>query len=780
MQQIEILSLAERLISVYHSGELDKLLTHMTDGQPPSTKLLVKMELNRLMAPCSKSIDLRGKVQGECREYAFDNRQHWLDDVAFNAYHKNMKKFGGYTEGVWEAVNNTRNNFRVMKQQGKLAPKNDQPKDTSFEVEPLKLGYDLKRQENRLKIATQIEIRLPNEQLIHGLSVDLSPSGAKLKVPAAFDYKLGEIIQIYFAELHSTSMVTGLQQGLEYRILGIDEAHDSDAVKFLRVLKLNNSDVIEQVIEEAIQTNTQKARHDNQDKIIRARTRGYEHMYLKHTSNLPLFFSHNELKLALLTENNRPIWQYWHDERNQQALGSLFKPERMAYLAAPGVRGSNNVLYAFKHEHQHKTLFFSMLMPEASQEQRKLFWHIGAKRDSWRAFRLFVFELSDQERQALAQHSSELADHSSALTHCGVLQEIGNSETGHDYLLADKPNLATGALNDFRHPRQVMGNPMGIYFDARSRRKEPRYRFRTPVQVSNGTHSVTGATVDLSKRGLSLQLEAPLAVKANDQVWVDYLELKLYDKTLPLGNTPYQVVRIDPTGRSLQLVIQESVQTIKTIAFFNSIIECNQDKLLKKEEILPSNPLLESLHNILLDKMVSTPFFVEKVASNLKPKVIGVNYPLPAYLSLLAQLSSEQRITLQPIFKGHTNSLLATPMKRIEGAEPQYREIYLSIVKYGTQIQSIESRLLSDFNDTGERIRFIRQGQTMGELYVLRISGVPVFAPITNLLRSDLNELATISPAHAKSLEKEMLAQVGYGEIVDITEEVLIRLELTR
>ncbi len=68
------------------------------------------------------------------------------------------------------------------------------------------------------------------------------------------------------------------------------------------------------------------------------------------------------------------------------------------------------------------------------------------------------------------------------------------------------------------------------------------------------------------------------------------------------------MVRIGPEGRCLQLVIEENLQTLKTIAFFNSIIEHNQEKLLIKEEILPSNALLESLHNILLDKIVSTRF----------------------------------------------------------------------------------------------------------------------------------------------------------------------------
>uniref|UniRef100_UPI00397EEE15 hypothetical protein n=1 Tax=Salmonella sp. ZJJH19_0144 TaxID=3159615 RepID=UPI00397EEE15 len=91
---------------------------------------------------------------------------------------------------------------------------------------------------------------------------------------------------------------------IEYRILGVDESYDNDSVKYLRALKLSESLVIEKVIEESLKNNSQKARHDNQDKIIRARTRGYEHSYLKHTCNLPVFFSGSELKLALLTEHN--------------------------------------------------------------------------------------------------------------------------------------------------------------------------------------------------------------------------------------------------------------------------------------------------------------------------------------------------------------------------------------------------------------------------------------------------------------------------------------------
>ena len=781
MQQPEILSLAERLIPAYHADDFEFLLGQMTEGEPPSVKILVKMELNRVMAPCTKSIDLRGRVNGECREYQLDGLKHWLDDVAFNAYHKNTRKFGGYTEGVWEALCNTHNNFRVMKQRGHSPGGGTASESNPLEVEAINLGYDLKRRENRLRISSQIEIKLANKQLVHAVTIDLSPSGAKFKVPSAFDYKLGEIVNVRFVELEQTSDIEGIHNSIPYRVVGIDESYENDAVKFLRLLKLDDTNTLSIVIEQYLKNDAQKARHDNQDKIIRARSRGFEHTYLKHTCNLPVFFSGDELKLVLMTENNYAIWQYWQDERNQQTLSSLFNAQRMTNLTTPGMKGSNNVLYSFTHEHKGQQLFFSMMMPEATREVRQLFWHIGAKKESWKAFRLSVFELSEEERQELAQHSTELGLEPNCLTHCGMLQEISDHRSRQDYLLTDKPRLASSELNQFRHNRNPSYNPVCLYFDAKSRRKEPRYQFKSPIELtlSNG-EVLQGTTLDLSKHGASIALAEPCRLKADDLCTINFKELQLYDKKLPLDSVPYKIIRISPSGKQLQLAMIEESHTMRVIAFFGRLITHNQEKLIAKKELLPSNDLLEGLHDILLDKVVSSPIFVEKKGSNLRPKVIGINYPIPSYLTLMAKLGSGQNYSLEPIYKGRTSTLLAQPMKRVEGAEPQYQELYIVALKFGTRIQSVESKLLSDFNSIKERIAFIKNAQSMGEFYAIRVCGTPVFDPMTALIQKDLQELSQVSLHKARSLEKEINGIVGYGELTDITEEVLIRLELTQ
>ncbi len=62
---------------------------------------------------------------------------------------------------------------------------------------------------------------------------------------------------------------------------------------------------------------------------------------------------------------------------------------------------------------------------------------------------------------------------------------------------------------------------------------------------------------------------------------------------------------------------------------------------------------------------------------------------------------------------------------------------------------------------------------------LLRVTTAPIFNPLTSLFQSDLEELSRISMHQAKKARERITAFIGYGEIEDITDEVLIRLELT-
>jgi hypothetical protein len=134
---------------------------------------------------------------------------------------------------------------------------------------------------------------------------------------------------------------------------------------------------------------------------------------------------------------------------------------------------------------------------------------------------------------------------------------------------------------------------------------------------------------------------------------------------------------------------------------------------------------------------------------------------------------------MEPIFKSRTARLLKDPVRPVPGAKPSKHDIYVAVIKKGDEIEAIYTKLYDEFSTLQERIRFIKKSKQLGEFFALRLSGVPVENTSTKILVKKLNELASKTVHHARALEKEFGAIVGYGEVVDITEEILIRLELT-
>lgn len=68
MQLDDYKGLIEQLIPVYDSSDFDHVFQMLTQDETGPTRLQIKLELNRLMARCHKAVDLRGRVNGECRE----------------------------------------------------------------------------------------------------------------------------------------------------------------------------------------------------------------------------------------------------------------------------------------------------------------------------------------------------------------------------------------------------------------------------------------------------------------------------------------------------------------------------------------------------------------------------------------------------------------------------------------------------------------------------------------------------------------------------------------
>lgn len=775
-------ALIEQLLPMYNKPDFDIAFKLSTEHESGPVRLQIKMEINRLMTPCHKVIDLRGRVKGQCREYTFNGHTHWLDDVAINIYHQRHAVFAGqYCYGLYEELINTHNNFRIIHQQHKMQPNNTTATNTQyslFQAQLIRFGYYLSREENRLSIATPIALTLTNDQQVLGTTVDLSLSGAKCKVPAAFDYQLGQTITASFPQLAQQYQDARLNQNHHYRILGIDDIQDNDSIKWLRLLALTDNPTLQAIIKHDQHQSPNRNNHD--DKIIQVRTQGYEHCYLKHTQTMPLFFAGSTLKYSLLTDHNQHQWQYWHDERNQPVINHLLSASRINNLGLSGVSQTSTLIYSFFHDHQGQRYFYSAALPEMTSQQRHLFWQVGAKRDSWRVMRLTVYPLTQTDVETLALLTPEMMPCCQDLSHIGTLQDLTYQDVQPDYLCGVTSTLAAQELNQFRHPRNPISQAEAIHFDPKPLRSESRFSYKTAITLQQqGLNSISGYSIDFSSRGLNINLDQPLRCKKGDTVIIRFTQLARTTKNDILKKMPYNIVRTSPNGRNIQLITIENDDGLLGGQFLRSLIESNLEKLSLCKEPQPSPAMLLAMHQMLLTRLHSLPYFAEKVDHKIKVKAVGSNLPLSPLASILHQLSDNNRFDLDVIFKQRVKEMLANPMRpRDNLQQPFIHELYLTVEYHSNDIGNIETKLRGDFADLATQRAYIQQARNKGELFALRITALPLLNPLTALIGEKLSKLARLTLHRARALEMEFTSLIGSGEILDITDEVLIRLDI--
>ena len=774
-------ALIEQLLPIYSQPDFEPTFILLTEHETGPTRLQIKMEINRLMAPCNKIIDLRGRVKGQCRQYIFNGINHWLDDVAINIYHQRNAIFGGqYCYGLYEELVSAHNNFRILHQQHKMRPNNSTATETQyslFQAQLIRFGYYLSRDENRLKIATPMALTLTNNQQVLATTVDLSFSGAKCKVPTAFDYQLGQTITASFPQLAQQYQDARLNQHHHYRILGIDDIQDNSSIKWLRLLALTENTALKAIIKHDQRQSLSRSNHD--DKIIQLRTQGFEHCYLKHTTTMPLFFASENLKYCLLTDHNQHQWQYWHDERNQPVINHLLSPARIHNLGLSQVSQTSTLIYSFYHEHQGQRYFYSAALPEMTRQQRLLFWQLGAKRESWRVMRLTLYPLTANDVQTLAQLTPEMMPCCQDLSHIGTLQDLTHQQVQPDYLCGAPSTLAAQKLKHFRHLRNPISQAEAIHFDPKPLRSESRFHYQTAITLQHASGTIDGHSVDFSSRGLNINLDQPLRCKQGDTVTIGFTQLARTTKNTILKKMPYEIIRTSPNGKNIQLTTIENDDGLLGEQILRTLIESNLEKLALCKEPQPSPAMLLAMHQMLLTRLHCLPYFAEKIDHKIKVKAIGSNFPLSPLATMLHQLSDNDRLDLGVIFKQRVKEMLANPMRPRDNLQhPFIHELYLAVEFHSESIDKIDTKLREDFDDIDAQRAYIQQAHQRGKLFALRITALPLLNPLTVLIGEKLSQLARLTLHRARTLEMEFTSLIGCGEILDITDEVLIRLEI--
>ncbi|OOE57584.1 hypothetical protein BZG13_10095 [Salinivibrio sp. ML323] len=783
MKQDDYQGLIEQLLPMSQTPKLEVLLDKLTANEPSSAKLLIKMEIRRLMTPCNRAIDLRGKVDGECHQYELNGQTHWLDDVAINHYYERLPLYNGQmTQGLWEDLHNTPNNFRVKheqekhtQQQGK-GPVSDTAQ-AALLPEKLTFGRYLARSESRIHFATQVLITLNTGYEVHGVTSDLSNSGCRVRVPAAFDYPPSAEVLVQFTALGQKYQDPDLEQGLSYRIIGVDQNKESTSSVWLRLRLDTSSDAIKQALDTEMASPDFRGKQDGEDKLLTLKLQSYEQSFLHHTSVLPLYFAQDKLEYVLQTRQNRELWDYWHDSRNQPVINHIFDAKRLALLQVEGASTSQLLLYCFYVEKDKQRFFYSASPSEMSEDERHLFWQLGAKRPSWRVLKVTMSAINAGDIERLQDVSPDWLNTLKTLTHVALVQDVTHTESKDSYLSHPKPSLSSQALRRFLHQRNPVCAAQLISSDRQPQRREPRYAYRSEVSLVHPEQgALKGRLVDFSSGGLNLKLAQPFQGAKDDLVSVSLDAFVNIDPRAPLVDMPYQVIRVSPKRDNIQLKLTTEAPNTRRRQYLRRLIEHNLDKLTVLDERLPDPPLIWAMHQLLLTRLTVQPYFVRRDNGVLSVPAVGINLPPSRLHRFLERAGGGRQLSFYPVFgdkiltRTHEVTRPSQPLKEL------VREYFVWIDMKDDKVRAVHTFADSEFESDDARRKFIQLAQKGGAFAVLRNRMTPLAHAEQDIDATQLSSLLKRDTHKARQLEDEFVALCAYGELVDVTDEVLMRL----
>ncbi|MGL5991863.1 MAG: PilZ domain-containing protein [Plesiomonas sp.] len=776
----------QQLIPLGMNIELDPLLKKLLPQSSANDRLQIKMAHRQLYSPCHRPIDLRNRVDGRCYEHQINGITHWLDDVALNIFMQQVALFRNvYTQGVHDAVMQADNNYRIMHQRASLEKAEqkagDNPalpakKETSPDVTVARFGYQFMRNEARLHYHCQVVVTChETQQIAHGITIDISLAGLCIRVPHALTFKLGQEFIIQFGSLSEKLDQPTLERGLNYLLVGIERQEQRQLLR----LHISQPDpALNRLMGALARSGSKKVRLNVDGLLTQLHLRGLEQSYLNATATLPLLISQQGTLYALLSQNNRESYQYWHDENYQPVLGQFFTPERLQRICPPGISCVKALLYSFIHRQGGRTYFYCAMNTELTHaDQRELFWHVGAHRPSFRVQRLIIRQLSADDFSPHPEQQALITEHQlNDLRYLVLLQDLSSHQVQADYQQTPQPNLPLNQLNVFSLPR-AHSPTFEVNMSQEQRRRTPRYRYQTEVHVTSpDQHTIIGYTVDFSAVGLRIVLGQPLNIKRNQVLLLHFPAWQVLDKQIPLHTLPYRVLYINAEQDQLVLTAIEPHAEHTGVQFIQRLISANLHILQEDAEQQTLPEIIDIFRQITVPHLASIPIFVVQDGHNYRPTAVGMT---PATYNLNRRLGQGQSNTLLlTLLEEYWSQLVTRPLNEPFRPYPAEHKIYLSLHQEKWQYQLQDKKLDTEFEDKNALIAFIRKAMQQGEFIALRFQ-LTRYKRNTlhpNLLR-DFEQLIRANLSQAKMLEQELLALTAMIELTDCTEEVLLRLE---
>lgn len=780
--------------------------THLSKTE----SFLLKMELKRLATPCTRLIDLRGLVDGNCKLYEYDGNKHFLDDVAIKALEKNIVFYGEYTFGVYEAVNNTENNFRVVYQKEKK--NNVLLSEKIVKKDQVKLQYSARlyqfsnyydRIEERMNFATSVAITLENKQQVSATSSDISINGCKLRLTKQRPLLVNEVINIKF---------TGLEQEFQFGngdvlIFVVKNSHQDGDTQMLgcQRIEVPEKDAFKRFLTDYIQGNKRRYKVNLDNTIKALQSRSLEQYVLPQLNELPIFIEQRAKKLipryALTTHNNQATFQYWQDEEGHSTLHCLLTEARLERLQRQRQTSTSLLVYSFIHQHQGKSFFYTIDDQQLPKKDAFFtsFLSFAANKSSFAVTQLTCLKVDkncayapftlSNTRSIKNQYinlppSDEVNACLAPLSNIVVVNNITHSNIVTQYQKLSSTKIDTAKLKLYGHQRlkkPSLIDELGITY--KNQRKELRFIYKTDAVAECENVQWQGMSEDFSVSGLKIKLNNSAMLSTGDIVHLTFPKLQKITSAFDLKQLPYEVMGTNKKKTIINLRIHVKKHQHIGREFFKLLINKNRNKLTPDEYAMLTPGLAEALRTCYAKSMHTPSLIVQTSGSRYKIEAITCNDGSNELLQYMKQLSDRNHFyNLYPILhKLQSNNVLEQSLKALlTSEEATTKLVYIAINPSTKKVDKVVNVMLDSELDSLERQQFfIKKALKSGEFYCFQLKISRTNAPDMEYLNAELSYVSGYAIHRGNQIEQDICSVAGVIQLFDVTKETLLRTGLT-
>jgi len=657
-----------------HAAASEKeLVTEIVVENSATGQFLKRMHESRLTRPCFQTIDMRGRVAGECRRYVFNDRVHYLDEISFQMFEQGLRENRGvYTVGTFESIIGGPHTLRALQdveeaeqhrreeadrrrlERARAAARERARADnaeraaddieigTLYNPDLLPLGYFRKRTHPRLQYACAVTLEHGNIKS-SALTRDISVCGVQVRIKGASPFRAGQEVLVSFTGLKDQTSRVSISR-IAYKVVAAD-IRQGDAVLRLRRVNLDRPAGFSELIEDLVERYERRYKIDIEDEYQSVLSWCYERIYTESATQIPFFVEQDDggvlrVQSVAMTEGNRHIARFFCTDADSYNFTPLCIPDRLQALhdgravivAMYRGRGEQDrcmrIHSAADCDHESERDFVRFVRHALAQPE-----HCVVKLHAGPVPALSVPEAKVEEVSQRLQHKSEsqmveLRDRLARLRYVGYLVDVtpyyrqlvadGDSAGGDTgnltaWVGSERRAVTDGSVKD--RLQQDIGNwrPELVRFGYVERRREDRYLAETQVEIKIGGKLYQGMTQDISTRGMRIRLEQTLDIEQRSVVKVGLVSLQRKRSSTNLMDIPYRVVNSVSDGGTVLMLERILGGDQKGLGkFFVELITKNQHKLGVDVGDIRGATASRIYESLLAANTPSIPFFLAR------------------------------------------------------------------------------------------------------------------------------------------------------------------------